>query len=243
MEALFTAYRHHRRNWTLPHIARVYAHEDVKAGRRRYLSNPRHNLGEPWPIGGRSRSTYGHGTTLRWIECPKECGLRLVGYADEVSSYIDHKGWFTDSEFQDETLRGVVYALPHRRGYLAGYADPDNVVAAALEFSIIEDESDAARRADGIAEIAAEAERDYRDAESRLRRAREDMHNARDDVVGAIEEVRQLREAGHVNPREYQAATEALEEAREEYEAKRDAALDALRDARSYGISWGDCAP
>lgn len=116
----------------------------------------------------------------RWVESADDAGLRFVGFADELCRSIDHKGWFTD-EFQDGTLRGVVYQLPARKGralYVGGYADAWNKGAALLDFSRVEygeiggaewaDDGDAqkeaARIGDGMAETAAEDEREYQQA-------------------------------------------------------------------------------
>jgi len=77
----------------------------------------------------------GNGEWLRWIENPESKGLRFVGYADEIDSGIRHTGWFLDSEFRDETARGVVYQLPAKDGrarFLAGYTDSFNDGPAAL---------------------------------------------------------------------------------------------------------------
>lgn len=107
-----------------------------------------------------------HGYSVRWVE-DVSCGLRLVGFADEISR-IDHRGWFTD-EFQDETYRGIVYQLPARHGvsqYVYGYADPNNDGCALLCFNVETDKLEAARQADRFAEIFAEYARDYNRASS-----------------------------------------------------------------------------
>jgi hypothetical protein len=90
---------------------------------------------------------------LRWVEsCSK--GLRLVGYADKIID-LRHTGWYTDS-FQDGTIRGIVYRLPHGR-FVYGYEDPDNSDAALLCFDLdADDEREAARYADQLAEHVAE---------------------------------------------------------------------------------------
>ena len=102
---------------------------------------------------------------MRWIENTHKAGLRFVAFADEILS-LNYTGWFT-SEFQDETLRGVVYQLPSRQGceqYVYGYNDPCIDGSALLSFDVSEDKENAARWADNIAERAAEEERDYQEA-------------------------------------------------------------------------------
>lgn len=100
--------------------------------------------------------------------------FRLLGFADEIAARndhrraIDHKGWFVD-EFQGEVMRGVVYKLARGRGYMVGYADPWNNGAAFLEHSTAEDDMQAAREADHIAEREAEKERDYQEARQKGR--------------------------------------------------------------------------
>lgn len=106
-------------------------------------------------------------TGMRWIENVSK-GWRFVGYADELSRSIQHTGWFTDSDGCSETMRGVVYRLPSRKGksvYAVGYADPYNDDCALLTVDTsLDDESEAAYRADRIAERCAETEREYQDA-------------------------------------------------------------------------------
>lgn len=121
--------------------------------------------------------------TERFIEQPAVCGLRFVGYADEIVN-LRHTGHFTDRSYQDSIMRGVVYQMPSRRGellFVAGYNLNDNGdTTAVLDFSHIHRESiptdrleceavkdfarDAAYVADGMAERAAEQECDYQES-------------------------------------------------------------------------------
>lgn len=121
--------------------------------------------GAPWSLSGNSRTTYGHAyDRMTWFESPGEY-MRFVGFADDILP-LRHKGWFT-SEFQDETLRGVVYQLPTHKGqlqFMYGFADPNIEGSAALSLELAHDKEDAARFADRVAEIAAEKERDYNEA-------------------------------------------------------------------------------
>lgn len=129
---------------------------------------------------------------LKWIEKPADVGLTLVGFADEISASIRHQGWFTNEAY-DGTLRGVVYALPNRRGYVAGYADPVNTGAARLELSIIDGDTQAARTADRIAEIEAEEERNYQEGWQALVAASDKANEARDEVKGQLAVLRASR--------------------------------------------------
>lgn len=97
---------------------------------------------------------------VRWVENVSR-GLRLVGFADEITRSINHRGWFIDDEFQDEVMRGVVYRLP-RGGFAYGYADPHNDDCALLCFDCdAESAEQAARYADQFAKRYAEQEREY----------------------------------------------------------------------------------
>ncbi len=139
--------------------------------------------------GAAFRPNWSPSTLCRWIENPESVGLRLVGFADEINgAIINHTGWFTN-EFQDESLRGVVFQIPGRNGrarFLSGYADPNNPPAALVDLDIQEsddcrgDESaaeeakrDAARSADSLAESSAESERWYQESWQQGARARE----------------------------------------------------------------------
>ncbi len=162
-EAIAQAYKWHRQ--TRPTLtakrALEYARDDDKAGRRRYPSGSHcaSVVNPPFKSGS---------TMLRWIEDPSAIGLRKVGYADELGlRSIRHQGWYT-SEDCSETMRGIVYQWPARdriEQYVYGYEDPNgngpNGTAAALCFDVTDDKDDAARWADGIAERAADEEREY----------------------------------------------------------------------------------
>ena len=55
---------------------------------------------------------------LRWSWCDE-----IPGDWDENETppTIPHKGWYMDPD-QLETVRGLVFKLPHNRGFLAGYS-------------------------------------------------------------------------------------------------------------------------
>lgn len=85
-------------------------------------------------------------------------GLRWK-WCDDVARSIRHTGWHTNPHGDGDTIRGVVFALPHGRGYLAGWSMGQGM-ASVIERGILSDESDAANCANDAAERAAEAERD-----------------------------------------------------------------------------------
>lgn len=172
-DELKTAYRFHRSAYPArPSIALQRAKVDVESGKRRYAS------GYWWSP---CRENIGNPQGVWWIEKPSNVGFRFVGFADEVSRGIDHKGWFTDSDGYGEVNRGAVYQLPARKGkprYFAAYREGcdgkigwqdtaygSDYGAAGIDFSEIHDcPMEAARAADGLAETRAEEEREYRDA-------------------------------------------------------------------------------
>ena len=83
-------------------------------------------------------------------------------WADEVDgTHIRHTGWFAD-DFQDQTIRGIVFRLPAGRGFLAGWSMGKGM-ASGLDYDVWDNEADAAREADRMAERTAEAEREYQE--------------------------------------------------------------------------------
>lgn len=94
---------------------------------------------------------------------------------------LRHTGWYTDSEFQSEMMRGIVASLPHGK-FLAGFDEPSGTRVWYPE--IFTDEHDAARMADEHARVAAERECEYQDRAREALDAQEKEH----------ESVRRLRE-------------------------------------------------
>lgn len=96
-------------------------------------------------------------------------GLRWT-WADDVIS-LGHRGWYCD-EFQDSTIRGVVFRLPRGRGFLAGWSMGESM-ASAMSYTIHDTAKEAARAADEEARIAAEREREHEERERERERAEE----------------------------------------------------------------------
>lgn len=150
-------------------------------------------------------SAYGE-SHLRWIEHPGAAGLRFVGYADALAG-MRHTGYFVD-DMQMETVRGVVYQLPSRRGrivYAYGYADPFNNGPVCLCFADdAQDEHDAAIWADGIAERMAEEAWEH-DAASRAGieyvEAGERLQEIRRDVLDVCRELKEYGGAAELRRR------------------------------------------
>jgi hypothetical protein len=164
-------------------------------------------------------------TALRWFE-HADRDFRRVGFADEINRYIRHCGWFAD-DCQDSVLRGVVYRLPTRQGkpaFLYGYADPWNDGAALLALKTADNESDAARWADRIAELEAEKERDYQEAwqaGNRYRDLADEIASERKSCLALIREAKAACESICRLP----AVKAALRSTVESH-------LEAIRDAR-----------
>lgn len=90
-------------------------------------------------------------------------GLRWE-WADNAAQSIHHTGWYTDEYGDGDTIRGLVFRLPHNRGFLAGWSMGEGM-ASIVAYEVYPDEVSAALAADDIARYAAEREREYREAE------------------------------------------------------------------------------
>lgn len=103
-----------------------------------------------------ARGDHGRGFYLASDGAP---GLRWQ-WADDADRSLDHKGWCTDAHDDGDVIRGVVFRLPHGRGFLAGWSMGEGM-ASAVAYDVFEDEVDAARAADELARVAAEREMEY----------------------------------------------------------------------------------
>ena len=89
-----------------------------------------------------------------------------------------------------------------------------------------------------------ESEYTYQCAWGELQLARENMASARESVSDCLENVRGYRDAGMVNPDQYESALTCLESAWEAYREATGTAFEAASYAkRHHGIDWRECAP
>lgn len=98
-----------------------------------------------------------------YLESSDGCpfGLRWQWADDVEGARIRHTGWYAD-ECGFETIRGIVFRLPHGRGFLAGWSMGEGM-ASTVDFYVFDSERDAAYAADSMAERAAESERQYQE--------------------------------------------------------------------------------
>lgn len=81
-------------------------------------------------------------------------------WADDAYHGIGHTGWFTDPWGSGDKIRGIVVALPHGR-FLAGWSMGEGMASSVDCSPVFGSAIDAAIHADGLAENAAEREREY----------------------------------------------------------------------------------
>ena len=94
-------------------------------------------------------------------------------WCDDVNSRIQHKGWYTDEFGDGDTIRGIVVYLSHGRA-VAGWCMGVGMCGEIFTDEVFTDDKQAARRADGIAEAAAENEREYQEQENERIREEEE---------------------------------------------------------------------
>lgn len=120
-------------------------------------------------------------------------GLRWQ-WADEVECVsINHTGWWIDS-YESDKFRGMVFRLPNRRGFLAGYSMGPEMASWIYYDEIYVTPQDAARAADELARYDAERARwsAYEDEEEE--RKREAAAQSEREMHQQVE--RQLVQAG-----------------------------------------------
>lgn len=168
-----------RRIVALPHGSKA---DRLQAARAGNACGPYYHA--PKPITGGAHPGRGGYHSRAGID-----GLRRVEYADDISGAgIRHRGWLCD-EFGGETIRGIVIYLTHGR-MLAGWSMGEGMCASIECDEIFTDEIEAARRADGLAESAAESEREYQERW----RAAQELSDSADD---SCEQIRRLWSARH----------------------------------------------
>ncbi len=236
MSDLITCYRYHQKrqgvNGSGDRAARslTLARQDVAAGTIRYPDITEY--GPKFKAHGESH--------MRWMENPEAAGLRLVGFADELSRHIDHKGWYTDQEYSEGCARGVVYRLPARDGesvFVYGYADNENPPSACLCFDVTGDEREAACWADGIAELVAEQESEYQVAWRAGRsydEAGEAVGEARRATLTLIKEIKALCPSPEAYPETYATLRGAVMSALAEIRELREKRANWLNDFENH---------
>lgn len=176
----------------------------------------------------------------RWSPNPEKDGLRHVGYADEFAP-LRHCGWFTNDDFCDEVVRGVVFQLPGRKGkarFVPGYEFSDSESGAAVDLSQVfsaqgddtdEAKEDAARMADELARVAGEREREYQGASSAglaFREAGQELAATRQKILSMLTERRTLKRKKIALP----VLCDALRDALSGLCAEHDALITKRRD-------------
>lgn len=253
-ELFAAAYRYWRKLEYTATEAKERAERDAMDGKRRYASSEFTGYNPEFAAYGEKH--------LRWIEKPAHCGLRRVGYADEIARDISHNGWYTDDDgIMGETLRGIVYQLPGRNGspvYAYGYDDPNNPGACLLSFDVItgersdydypfsdlQDARDAARAADHVAKRAAEEAREYDrvfQARQRYEEKAEELSEVRKEAIPLIREVRKLRriEFGETFPASESALRDEIEELLERRETLM-CERESIKDEYGMHDGWND---
>lgn len=116
----------------------------------------------PTPNGPAERSFY--------LDSDFMPGLRWA-WADEA--YSRAREWYADDD-GSTTIRGLVFRLPHARGFLMGWSMGERMASAVDYSQVFSEEDEAARAADSWAESVAESEREYQAQETARLNAEDD---------------------------------------------------------------------
>jgi hypothetical protein len=168
-QLLIDAYHYHRQRAVKAPTALARAKEDVATGKRRYphSCDPARVYGGSWqrledvPRYGGSRAYYSDDWPDGWRNLGNVGEIRSDPYRGQP---VDHNGWYTDDDCQDETIAGYVLQLPARKGkpvYVPGTAHSGCDGVTLYPLDQYDDIAECARAADRYAEIEAEHERDY----------------------------------------------------------------------------------
>ena len=169
-------------------------------------------------------------------------GLRWK-WADEVAPRaIDHQGWYTADDGAGDTMRGIVFRLPHGRGFLYGWSMGEGMCASITGYeppgewnpsrygdAVEQAEFSAAIAADDTAREAAEKERDYRRAWCAGQEYAGALEEAESERAAYQELVREMRKAANGGQT---AAPVICRELRAAFSRHAKAARDALSRAR-----------
>lgn len=224
--------------WIAPHdaaeslrLARAeYARDPANAEKRvRYESPTPHGLLPIWSdlLSNGAPPAVG-GERGRWIEEPTLARLREVGTPESIG-VTKVTGYYLNPCGDGETVSGVVYQLPARKGrarFLAGYADPFGNGGAFLSLEIFESDDWRTERAAKIKRNPKTPSYNLPSSESAADDAkREAAHRADGMAESMAKDEREYQEA-------YQAGANAREKAREARAAGK-AWLALMREARN----------
>jgi hypothetical protein len=143
-EFAFAGFTFPKHVWTLPcgsMAKRLDSRKPVVCGAYYHAPKPNTNAGMGFYLASDGAPN------LRWQ------------WADEVID-LAHGGWYSDAYGNSELIRGVVFRLPHGRGFLAGWSMGEGM-SSQMALTIYADAESAACTADAWAEDIAEAEREY----------------------------------------------------------------------------------
>lgn len=90
-------------------------------------------------------------------------GLRWQ-WCDEVVPIIGHTGWFTDEYGDGEKVRGLVFRLPHGRGFLIGWSMGEGMCGEVSTSFIYPNAHIAAHAANNWADKVAERQWEHEEA-------------------------------------------------------------------------------
>ena len=161
---------------------------------------------------------------------------REIGAVTDILTGRDYPLGYYSDHFCDETITGYVMQLPARNGDARYYpaiawSESDCVTAWPLEWH--DTPEDAARSADGEAELAAEKSREYEAqflAQSDISDAREEIKQLRKEAHALIQD---LRASGELKPAVCEAVRQRLAGIRAELHAAVNLIADRKADAWS----------
>lgn len=158
----------------------------------------------------------------------------------EKPRWLDHYGWFAD-DMQDITFLPRVWLLPHGR-FLAGY-DASEWDTIELNRVAYNDEDEAWRAADRMAEKDAEKEREYSERWQAARAADDDRNDARDalktaraDARQAIAAIREQRKLGGIAPAMCKILQDTIATARDEMRRALETIADKTAEIENFGM-------
>lgn len=137
------------------------------------------------------------GGAFFYLESDFMPGLRWQ-WADKVEGVrIRHEGWYADPDMGGDTIRGIVFRLPHGRGFLAGHSMGEGM-ATTIATVVYAEESSAAYAADRMAERAAEIEREWQESWRAGMDAGQAWAESMGKALDRIQAARTMRKAARV---------------------------------------------